>query len=235
MSLQEAWEANAELWLRWARQPGFDSYEQFHRRRFLEIVPRPGSFTIDVGAGEGRLARDLSALGHRVVALDSSPGLARACAAHPAGVPTVIADGAAVPFLSRCADLVVAFMSLQDIDAYATAITEASGLLRSGGRLCLAIVHPVNSAGSFEGGRDDSEAPFVIRGSYMDTFRYHDHIERDGLTMNFHSAHRPLEAYFAALEAAGLLVETLREVTVEDPQDRWYRIPGFVHLRALRQ
>jgi hypothetical protein len=40
-----------------------------------------------------------------------------------------------------------------------------------GGRLCLAIVHPINSAGKFEGERHDHDALFVIRGSYLDRFR----------------------------------------------------------------
>jgi hypothetical protein len=50
-----------------------------------------------------------------------------------------------------------------------------------------------------------------LEGNYLRPFRYSDTVERDGWTMTFHSQHRPLEAYFLALEAAGLLVEVLRE------------------------
>jgi hypothetical protein len=63
---------------------------------------------------------------------------------------------------------------------------------------------------------------------------YRDDIERDGLAMTFHSQHRPLEAYSRAFEAAGLMIEALREVTLDNGEDRWSRIPRFLHLRARR-
>ena len=232
MSLRRAWEEHASDWVRWARTPGHDSYWRFHGRRFMELVPPAGRLTVDVGCGEGRLGRDLVAQGHRVVGFDASPRLVRALASHEAHYPVAVADAAWAPLRSGCADLVVAFMSLQDIDDFEAAVTEASRLLPAGGRLCVAIVHPVNSAGAFEG--DGPGAPFVVRGSYLGTFAYADDIERDGLTMRFASAHRPLEAYSRALEDAGFAIEAIREVTEEDPEDRWARIPMFLHVRAVK-
>jgi SAM-dependent methyltransferase len=130
------------------------------------------------------------------------------------------------------ADLVVAFMSLQDVDDMAGAVREVARILTPGGRLCLAIVHPLNSAGSFEG--KDLDAPFVIRGSYLDRFDYVDDVERDGLTMRFHSRHRPFDDYSRALENASFVLEAVREVTDEDEPSRWQRVPYFLHLRARR-
>ena len=72
----------------------------------------------------------------------------------------------------------------------------------------------MNSAGRFEG--EGADAPFRIEGSYLARFDYCDRIERDGLTMVFHSRHRPLADYFAAFAASGLVVETLREPAVPD-------------------
>jgi hypothetical protein len=61
-------------------------------------------------------------------------------------------------------------------------------------------------------------------------------MERDGLKMTFTSEHRPLQDYFAALEAAGLLVERLVEIpdTGDSPGSRWRRLPLFLHLRAVK-
>jgi SAM-dependent methyltransferase len=146
----------------------------------------------------------------------------------------VVADAAGLPLRAGSADLAIAFMSLQDVDDLIGAISEAARLLAPGARLCVAIVHPLNSAGRFEGDREDREAPFVVRGSYLSTHRYRDDIERDGHAMTFHSEHRPLGAYSMALEQAGLCIEVIREVTEEDPADRWSRIPMFLHLRAVR-
>ena len=127
-------------------------------------------------------------------------------------------------------------MSLHDMDAMPAAIREAARILAPDGRLCLAIVHPVNSAGQFALKSPDS--PFVIASDYLHPFPYSDAIARDGLEMTFHSLHRPLESYFQALEEAGFLVEALREPAVPEhavssqADRRWQRLPLFLHLRA---
>jgi len=234
VSLRQAWADNAEAWIHWARTPGHDSYRQFHGRRFFELIPSPGRLTVDIGCGEGRVARDLAAGGHRVVAMDASELMARATAGHEFAVPALVADAAALPLRAGCADLAVAFMVLQDVDDLTGAVAEIGRVVSAGGCLCLAIVHPLNSAGGFEGDREDLDTPFVIAGSYLEELRYCEDIERDGLAMVFHSVHRPLEAYVGALEREGFVIESLREVTVADPGDRWRRVPLFLDLRARR-
>ncbi len=215
-----------------------DSYWRFHRDQFLEIVPPAGRLTLDIGCGEGRLSRDLKALGHTVIGVDASPTMIESAREADPSIEVRVADAARLPLADSVADLVIAFMSLQDMDDMPSAIGEARRVLGPGGRLCLAIVHPLNSAGAFAG--EDSDSPFVISGSYLDTFRYTDEIERDGLAVTFTSDHRPLEAYFEALGAAGFLVERLREHAVPDDairrprQRRWQRLPLFLHIRALR-
>jgi hypothetical protein len=52
--------------------------------------------------------------------------------------------------------------------------------------------------------------PFVISDSYLDTSPIRMVVDRDGVRLTLHSEHRPLEAHFRALEACGLLTETLR-------------------------
>jgi len=237
VNLQQGWEEEAENWVRWARQPGHDSYWRFHRDAFLSLLPPPGRLTLDIGCGEGRLARDLKAGGHRVVAIDASPTLvAHAREADPA-MEVMLADAARLPLPDHAADLAVAFMSLHDMDDMPGAVREAARVLEPGGRLCLAVVHPLNSAGKFSSEAPD--APFTIAGDYLAPHPYTDAIERDGLPMTFHSNHWPLERYFLALEQAGFLIEALREVTLDpdairSPRDpRWLRIPLFLHIRAL--
>ena len=238
VTLSDAWEGEAERWAAWARAPGHDSYWRFHRDRFFELLPSPGRLTVDIGCGEGRVARDLAALGHRVVAVDASATLVRfAREADPAGEYRV-ADAAALPLDDGAADLAMAFMSLQDVHDMPGAVAEAARVLSRGGRLCLAIVHPINSAGKFE--TDDPGSPFVIRGSYLREFDYSDEFERDGLDVAFHSRHRSLEAYGRALEDTGLLVEAIREPPMpeeavrEERSRRWQRLPLFLHVRALK-
>ena len=238
MDLRDSWETQAEQWIKWARAPGHDSYWRYHRDQFASLLPPPGRRTVDVGCGEGRLTRYLRDLGHLVVGVDASPTLVAAAREMDPAADVRLADAASIPLDDQCADLVVAFMSLQDVDAMPAAMKEVARILVPGGRFCLAIVHPINSCGRFDGSAPD--ARFVIAGDYLHSFRYTDTVERDGLSMTFHSQHRPIEAYFVALEEAGLLVETLREWCVPDrsivaPEGRrWQRLPLFLHLRARR-
>jgi SAM-dependent methyltransferase len=238
MDLRDRWEAQASHWIRWARAPGHDSYWQFHRDQFLDLLPPPGRRTVDIGCGEGRLTRDLRQLKHHVIGIDASPSLVAAAREMDPSMHFCLADATALPLTDASADLAVAFMSLHDIEAMPAAIREVSRILEIGGRLCLAIVHPINSAGRFE--QKTADARFFIKGDYLRTFYYADSVERDGLAMTFHSQHRPLEAYFMALEKFGLLVEALREPSVpehaiaSEASRRWQRVPLFLHLRARR-
>jgi SAM-dependent methyltransferase len=237
-NLRAEWERRASEFIAWARKPDFDSYWQFHRDQFLELLPGPGRRTLDLGCGEGRLARDLKALGHTMVAVDAAPSMVVAAREGDPALDVHLADAAELPFEDASFDLVVAFMSLQDIDDFEGAIAEASRVLEPGGRLCLAVVHPFTSAGRFEG--EDASSPFVVRESYLARSFYEDRIARDGLEMTFVSEHRPIQAYVDALANAGLVVERLRETDVPErairrPRSRrWQRIPLFLHIRALR-
>ncbi len=233
-SLADAWEDQAENWVAWVRTPGHDSYEVFHRDVFRRLLPPPPGPLLDVGCGEGRFPRDLKSWGYSVVGVDSSPTLIRyAREADPSG-DYLVASGNALPLEDESFAIATAFMSLQDMDDARAAVAEMARILRPGGSLCLAIVHPMSSAGRFESRAPD--APFVIEGSYVDGARWASSGRRGGLEMTFSSIHRPLAEYFDMLSGAGLLVDRLLEVAdVSDPADtRWLRVPLFLQIRAVK-
>jgi ubiquinone/menaquinone biosynthesis C-methylase UbiE len=238
MLLSEAWNQEAERWAKWAREPGHDSYWRFHRDQFLELVPRPGLLTVDIGCGEGRLTRHLQSLGHKTVGIDVSETLIAFARDADQSGDYRLANAAQVPLDDASADLAIAFMTMQDIDDLQSAISEAARFLIPGGRLLMSIVHPINSAGQFVD--ESAEAKFVISGRYLAEFNYSDTFERDGLEMTFHSRHRPLDAYSRALEQAGFLIEAIREHPVPDSEaatersKRWQRLPLFLHIRAVK-
>jgi ubiquinone/menaquinone biosynthesis C-methylase UbiE len=234
LPLAEGWDSNAHDWITWTRT-GLDSYAS-HREIFLPLVPDPGRLTVDVGCGEGRVSRELQALGHRVLAIDRSFAMTRSAGKHPdQPVPAIVADAAELPVATGAADCAVAFMCLQDIDNMPGAIQEIARILAVGGRLVMAIVHPINTAGHFPGDKDDPTRPFVIDDSYTRPQRYVTTRVREGQTMTYHGEHRPLQAYTEALSAAGLVINQLREPTSTDPQDKWHRIPLFLHIIASKQ
>lgn len=233
-SLRDAWDANAEAWIRWARTPGHDVFFwRFGLPAFLELLPPPGRLVIDAGAGEGRLTRILRDRGYRVVGFDGSPRLARAAGAHGEAAPVAAADVAALPVKARAADLVVSYMVLQDVDDLEGAVREAARVLGGGGRLCAAIVHPFQSV-------LDADLSCVDR-SYFTPARLSEQVERDGLSMTFEAEHRPLERYARAFEDAGLLIEAIREpIPPADVQDaaplaaQFAAVPWAIFIRAIR-
>jgi SAM-dependent methyltransferase len=238
--LRAAWERNAADWIRWARDPAeLDGhYVRYHRDLFLELLPGPPARTLDLGCGEGRLTRDLGRRGYEVVGVDASPSMVAAAREAAPDLEIHLADAASLPLRDSSFDLALAFMSLQDAEDLGGVVREAARILVPGGRLCLAIVHPVNSAGEFEA--REAAAPFVIHGSYLDESYFVDEIERDGARLLLESVHRPIQAYVDALADAGLLVERIREVALPEHADRdphsprWRRIPLFLHLRAVK-
>lgn len=236
--MRQGWEDEAQNWAAFARTPGHDrAHENINLPVLLDLLPPAGRRTLDLACGEGRITRILRSRGHRVVGIDASPAMARLTAEQDNLV--LVGDAARLPLADGAVDLVVAYMCLHDIDDMPAAVAEISRVLRPSGRLCLAIPHPVSTAGGFT--QRDPGAPFVISGSYLDPAPLRSVVERGGIRLTFHSEHRPIEAYMRALEAAGLLTETLREVrapdevTALDPaKRRWQRIPMFLHLRAIK-
>jgi SAM-dependent methyltransferase len=228
MSLRDAWEGQAASWLRFARTPGHDHwFWDYNWPAFEPLLPPAGRATLDLGCGEGRVGVRLSELGHAAVGVDASPTLAAAARERRVYRDVVEADAAALPFRDSSFDLVIAFMSLHDMDDAAGAVREVARVLARGGRFAIATLHPAKTAAEV--------------GDYFKTERYDVLIDRDEIPMLFSSLHHSLEAYFALLRAVGFVVEDLREPrpTAEHLAARpelaeQTRIPALLHLLARK-
>lgn len=240
MDPEDGWSREAEHWIAWARAEGHDAYH-LYRDAFFDLVPA-GASTLEIGCGEGRVARDLAARGHAVTAVERVPRLLDAAQAADPDGRYVLADAGALPFADGSFDVVVAFNSLMDVHDMPSVVAEASRVLADAGRFCACVVHPMTDAGRFA--EPAADAPFVVEGSYLTDDRpWYDgrRVQRAGLEMIFHSRRYPLEAYASALERAGLAIELLREPPVPDAEvardpaeHRWRRLPSFLMWRAVK-
>lgn len=239
MTRRSPWEREAENWLGWARTPGFDAYWYYRDAFFDEVVVQAGR-TLEVGCGEGRVARELAARGHEVVAVDLTAALLEHARSAAPSLQYARADAAALPIRDGSCDTVVAYNSLMDVEDMPAAVREAARVLKPKGHFCACIVHPMRDAGAFES--DEPDADFVVSGSYFGPRPFKGTFGREGRTMTFEGWSYSLEDYSRAFEAAGLVLERLREPVPSkealEKQRSWQRsmrIPMFLFMRAVKR
>jgi SAM-dependent methyltransferase len=218
---EEGWEYAARAWVEFVRS---DVLYRYNACRFLSLIPPPRGLTVDVGCGEGRLARALRARGYGVLGVDASPTLVSLAAeADPIGDYRV-ATAAALPLGDGSARLVVAFMVMEHVRDLDAACAEARRVLCAGGSFCFAMVHPARSGGGFEDAGE--EARFVL-----DSYFPARAVKRPLFETEVVAYHRPLSDYATALHGAGFVVARLAEL----PSQRRAagRVPMFMHVAAL--
>jgi len=229
------WEPEAERWIEWTRSPGFDAYWTYSGAFFEEVLSPAGQRTLEVGCGEGRVARDLSVRGHSVVAIEPAKSLlAAARAAGSSGQQYAVADGTTLPFVDAVFDVVVAYNVLQVVDDLDLALSEAARVLVPGGHLCACVAHPVTDLGDVS---EDPRSPrLTIREHYFEPHRVDETVEIDGHAMTFRGWTHSLEGYSLALERAGFHLECIREPRpnlAASAYSRWRAAPLFLNFRAV--
>src|SRR4051812_10036955 len=236
-TLREEWASRADGWVRFARTAGRDVwFEPVLLPALLELLPPPGRRALELGCGEGRVARALAEHGYRVLGVDTSAGAVAAAE----GVEAIVADAADLPFEDGAFDLVYAFMSLLNVDELDLAVAEAARVLEPGGAFCFLTSHPFGMAGRFAD-PDDPDAAYVVTDSYFRERRRVFSTDDKDVEFTFVDQYRPLETYFRALERARLVVGALREprpsaevLGVRARAARWLRVPCFVAVRARK-
>ena len=234
MSGVTEWEPEAENWVRWARTPGHDAY-WYYREAFFALLPAPGARTMELGCGEGRVARDLAERGHRVIGLEPAPSLARHARDADAVSSYVVGDAAAVPCAEEAFDLVVAYNSLQVVADMRGTVQEAARLLRPGGHFCVVVSHPAMDLGRFI--ETDAGTVFAVRPSYFESRRVEDTVGVEGLAITCRGWTYTLEDYVQAWSDAGFVLEALREPKPSGPSatyQRWRDVPLFLMARTRK-
>lgn len=231
---RDHWTRVAKDWIAWARTPNHDAFWAY-RNALTAFIGRGEGEALEVGCGEGRVSRELKALGYRVTASDAVTELVEAAAEADSAHAYAVADATALPFEDARFDLVVAYNMLMDVDDLPAVLKEIGRVMRPDGQLAVSLVHPFGDRGAFAGPEPD--APFVLRGTYFGRRRFEGSEERDGLSMRFAGWSQPLEDYAAALEGAGLAITALREPVPDHAVGRghlkrWRRVPLFLWLKA---
>ncbi|MFV0259469.1 MAG: class I SAM-dependent methyltransferase [Acidimicrobiales bacterium] len=224
------WAAHA----RWWQDEFTDGVDPEYTEQILPLVTAAvggAGQVLDVGCGEGQVARVLAASGARVVGVDPVAEQVTVARARDEagdgpgryGVDYAQAVAAGLPFAAGSFDAVVASLVFEHIDDVDGAVAEVARVLRHGGRFLFLLNHPLlQTPGS--GWIDDRviEPPeqYWRIGPYLTETATVEEVHK-GVFVRF--VHRPLSRYLNTLARAGL-----RLVHMDEPPPP----PGFLALAA---
>ena len=166
-ALRASWDRNAAAWSETVRAGGIPSRRAGTDAAIVEAVARvPGRRVLDVGCGEGWLARALAERGREVVGVDGSAELVRLAREAGGGAFFVLrydeieadADRLGGPF-----DAVVCNFALLG-DRAAPLLRALASVLAPDGRLLVQTVHPFTACGDApyrDGWRTEDFAAFA--------------------------------------------------------------------------
>jgi ubiquinone/menaquinone biosynthesis C-methylase UbiE len=206
---EELWEINAGWW-----QEGFtDGADVEYVEQIFPMAAarlRGARKVLDVGTGEGQLARLAVAEGAQVVVGVDPTWTQVEVAQRKGGEPRYVrAEAAALPFADGSFDCVLACLVFEHIAAMDSAIAEVARVLEPGGRFVFFLNHPLlQTPGS--GWIDDQiiEEQYWRIGPYLIEA---DEIEEVEKNVFIPFVHRPMHRYVNAMAANGLYLTEMQE------------------------
>jgi SAM-dependent methyltransferase len=207
----ELWETHARWW-----QDGFtDGADPEYEEQILPLAAEylaGATSVLDVGCGEGQVARLARRLGAAlVVGVDPTWAQVRVACERAGGPAYGRAEAAALPFHDRAFDTVVACLVFEHIDAVDDAIAEVARVLRPGGRFLFFLNHPLlqtPGSGWIDDHVLDPPEQYWRIGPYLVEAHSLEEVEKD-VFIPF--IHRPLSRYVNALSDAGLRIVRMHE------------------------
>ena len=223
--MDDHWERHARWWQKGFTAGADPEYEE-------QIIPLAAAclagagHVLDVGCGEGQVARLASSLGARAAGVDPTSAQL-AVAAERGGGPTYArAVAAALPFADDTFDAVVACLVFEHIRDVDDAIAEVARVLVPNGRFAFVLNHPLlqtPSSGWIDDQILDPPEQYWRIGPYLVEDETLEEVEK-GVFIPF--IHRPLSRYVNAMVANGLTI-----VRMEEPAPP----AGFLALAAEYQ
>jgi len=232
------WDRHAPWWQREFSAGADPEYED----QILPLVARHlagARRVLDVGCGEGQVARRVASGGAAVVGLDPTAAQVEVARERGGGPVYLRARAEALPCRDASFDAVLVCLALEHVEAFEEAIDEVARVLEPGGRFLLLLCHPLLQAPGSAWIDDRILGEMYWRvGAYLTEERRFDEVAT-GVDIFF--VHRPLSRYVHAMGGAGLLIDDMVE---ESPPDRviaesWgfpeaATIPRVLLISALR-
>jgi ubiquinone/menaquinone biosynthesis C-methylase UbiE len=241
MSDNGLWDEHAQWWLDGFTNGVDPEYvEQIIPLALEELAGR--HIVLDVGCGDGQIARALSAQGSEVLGIDPTQ-LHIDIARERAGGPTYeVGSATRLPVADNSQDAVVACLVFEHIDEVDAAIAEVARVLKPGGQFSFFLNHPLlqtPGSGWIDDYILDPPEQYWRIGAYLVETETVEEVEKD-IFIRF--IHRPLSRYVNALISNGLSIERMYEPA--PPQgflDRApeyalaHTVPRLLYLRSVKR
>ena len=241
MSDNGLWDEHAQWWLDGFTNGVDPEYvEQIIPLALEELAGR--HIVLDVGCGDGQIARALSAQGSEVLGIDPTQ-LHIDIARERAGGPTYeVGSATRLPVADNSQDAVVACLVFEHIDEVDAAIAEVARVLKPGGQFSFFLNHPLlqtPGSGWIDDYILDPPEQYWRIGAYLVETETVEEVEKN-IFIRF--IHRPLSRYVNALISNRLSIERMYEPA--PPQgflDRApeyalaHTVPRLLYLRSVKR
>ncbi len=208
--MSDLWETHAQWW-----QDGFsEGADPEYTEQILPLAALHldgATRVLDVGTGEGQIARLASGQSENTTTIGIDPTSAQIVEAYRRGKgPAYARAGAAqLPFKNQAFDAVVACLVFEHIDEVDEAIAEVARVLQTNGRFLFFLNHPLLQTPN-SGWIDDTilEEQYWRIGPYLTEDHTIEEVEKN-VFIPF--IHRPLSRYVNALATNRLLITRMEE------------------------
>lgn len=216
----DLWETHATWW-----QDGFtDGADPEYEEQILPLATsllEDRHRILDIGTGEGQIARLLARNGSEVIGIDPTENQIVEAARRGGGAHYARAGAHQLPFADASFDAVLACLVFEHISAVDDALGEVARVLRPGGRFAFFLNHPLLQtigSGWVDDHMTDPPEQYWRIGPYLREMESTEEVEL-GVFIPF--IHRPLSRYLNAMAEAGLVLRRM----LEPPPP-----PGFLRL-----
>jgi SAM-dependent methyltransferase len=206
----DLWETHADWWQEGFSEGADPEYEEQILPLAAELLADRAR-VLDIGAGEGQIARLAASQGSAVVAIDPTWAQITVASERGGGPSFAQSGAAALPFADASFDAAIACLVFEHIRDVDDAIAEVARVLRPGGRFAFFLNHPLlqtPNSGWIDDQMLDPPEQYWRIGDYLIEDETIEEVEK-GVFIPF--IHRPLSRYVNALSSEGLVLEQMLE------------------------
>jgi SAM-dependent methyltransferase len=202
------WERHAGWW----QERYTDGADPEYEEQLLPLVDRyfaGARRVLDVGCGEGQVARRVAKLGADVVGLDPTVAQLEVARERAGGPHYALAAAEALPLPDAAFDAALSCLVFEHLDPFEPAVAEIARVLAPGGRFALFLNHPLLQAPGSGWVIDHIlDEQYWRVGPYLTDDPGSEEVA-PGVVLPF--VHRPLSRYVHKMGEVGLLIDDMAE------------------------